>query len=191
MVTEVNCVMLGVDNPFWSSQCQTIVSSAFDFIDTKRCHENKLNKFYEDMPHITLMYGLENKIGPNSMYCFLKITNRDLYKELKANSVITIDKPIIDYFSSPEGYVLKLNLENIPQLDLLTAYRNCLIDKFGMSSEFKEYHPHMTISYISSKVDETKLADIINNINTDKFTNFDINSFIISGEDLDNQVIYF
>ncbi len=86
----------------------------------------------EDEPHCTLLYGLHSEVSTNDVK---KVLDKYKFAPLKAYNVSKFDNPEYD--------VLKFDIKG----DNLYKV-NTDLKQFPFTSDFPDYHPHMTIGYL-------------------------------------------
>lgn len=159
---EYGCVMLSIDIP--SKEWNSIL----DIIDKKDLYNgedgNEESKYgLEKEPHITLLYGIHSNVPDEDVEA---ITTKIVSPKL---SIKTASK-----FDSPECDVLKFDISSSVLSDI-----NKKLSELPNTNEY-EYHPHMTIAYLT-KGTADKYIKIINNKKLDK--NIDSNKIIYSKSD--------
>lgn len=129
---EYDCIM------FWSDITKTKWKKEFlSKIDKNDIYDPNNDGDYglEDEPHITLLYG----IHPDEV-------DKDLAINLiKTISPIELESKKISIFENEEFDVVKIEI--IPNNTLLQL-RKILINILPNTQTFKDYNPHMTISYV-------------------------------------------
>lgn len=83
-------------------------------------------------PHVTLLYGLHNTVGLDKVE---PIVSDPTYTQVKAHNP--------SLFENDKYDVLKFDIEG----EQLTEI-NSKLKQFPFTSDFPDYHPHMTIAYI-------------------------------------------
>lgn len=138
------CIMLILDIPKWN----TIISK----IKTNDIFEKPYDNSFgiEIEPHITIKYGLSDKINYEDIFKFI-----NEFVDDKINFKIKG----IDLFQNEEFDVLKFNVES----DELTMLNNKISENFEYVDRYKGYKPHITIAYLKSGSGKKYL----NNINKD------------------------
>ncbi len=148
------CLMLGTNFKNWND-CLKLVPDDMVYDDEKK----KFGK--ETKPHITILFGFD-----------IPTTDKNKLKDLILNE--TNNKPIelkivgLSYFETPKFDVLKFDIESE---DLIKLNKVCT-DNFDYSSDFPNYHPHMTISYVKKGLMDDKFKYKFEKpfiLNSDKF----------------------
>lgn len=88
----------------------------------------------EDEPHVTILYGLHEEVR-------LEDVKKHLIPLKKIKGKLTN----ISYFEPNDYDVLKFDVES-PYLNMLNKR---ITDNFPFTSDFPDYHPHMTIAYLN------------------------------------------
>ena len=96
----------------------------------------------EDEPHVTLLYGLHNNVGLDKVE---PIVGAPVYSKVKAHNP--------SLFENDKYDVLKFDIKG-DQLSEL----NTKLKQFPFTSDFPDYHPHMTVAYIKKGMGK-KYAD--------------------------------
>lgn len=99
--------------------------------------------------HVTLVPCLDNDIDLDSLKQLLKPLGE--YQTFLTN---------ISMFDNPSFEVLKCDASSIP----LFNTNKLITDKFTTHSEYKEYHPHVTIAYVKHGVAEKYTKDILDKL---------------------------
>lgn len=125
---EYGCVMLYFDFPQ--------MFRVQDGVDPDDLYEDPDDDSFglEDNPHVTLLFGLHKEV-----------TDKQVKKVLDAHtfSDITIDK--LSYFGNPDYDVLKYDVSGKSLHEV-----NSDLKKLPHTSDFPNYHPHMTVGYLKS-----------------------------------------
>ena len=87
----------------------------------------------EDEPHVTLLFGLHKEVTLSDV--------QNAVKDITFENCILHN---ISIFENPKYDVLKFDIKNNPSLN--DANRN--LKKFPFTTEYPDYHPHMTIGYL-------------------------------------------
>lgn len=119
---EYGCVMLYFDIENWED--------ITNIIDPDDIHEEGI----ENEPHLTLLYGLHKEVTLDEIKNIMKD-----YNSIEAN----IEG--IDFFDNDEYDVLKFNIKASKEL----AEINSRLSELPNSNEYKDYKPHLTISYLN------------------------------------------
>ncbi len=119
------CLMLSFNFPQWDTFLAKLP-------DSMVYTENGLGK--EKEPHLTVLYGFhEDSISIEDLK---KITS-------KVKSPINVNVDSISTFNNPKFDVLKFDANS----DTLTKL-NAIFRLYPHTNNFKDYHPHITISYL-------------------------------------------
>lgn len=124
------CVMLEASVKDWKEQ-------HLDGIDENDVYDDGTGEYgYEETPHLTLIYGIhEDEIDPS-------VIREVMEKNINVTRVI-VDR--IGSFESEEFDVLKYDVRKSKELLRL---RKLFLNSFENTQTFKEYHPHITLSYM-------------------------------------------
>ena len=99
----------------------------------KQIDKDDLNtKGIEDDPHITLLYGLHSEV-----------TEEQVKNKLKDINILTVDLFNLSIFPQSDKDVLKFDTKNS---NLFKA--NKVLKELPYTSDFPNYHPHVTIAYL-------------------------------------------
>jgi len=124
---DYGCLMVDLKINNWTELQQKL-------IDTKDIYYDKYGEFgLEDTPHITILYGLHDNTDIEALKK-LTIPIGDIYIEIGN----------IDIFETDNFDVVKFNIES----DQLNELNVILRDNFDYTTEYNDYKPHMTISYV-------------------------------------------
>ena len=120
------CVMLYFDFPEINKIHDTINP------DDVYIQEGDRSFGYENEPHCTLLYGLHDGVTTNNIK---KVLDKYTYTILKAHNA--------SLFENPDYDVLKFDIkgDNIHET-------NKDLQQYPFTSNFPDYHPHMTIAYL-------------------------------------------
>lgn len=158
---EYGCIMLDYKQPKFIKDIQDkIPEEEIYFGETK---EDKENNIYglEDESHITICYGLEDKVSFDDLKEYLFPINQ--YNTILVN---------ISTFENEKFDVLKVTAK-CPK----ASESNKLInDNFKVHSSYKEYNPHMTIAYLKKGKANKYKKDILDKIEDIKPTRFNFSS---------------
>lgn len=135
---DFGCVMLYFNFPQ--------MDSIHSLINVEDIYEDEDNKSFglEDEPHVTLLYGLHDEVTNNQV---IKVLSNFKY------SNCIIHNPSL--FNSEKYDVLKFDVSNSNFHSI-----NKELKKYPHTSNFPDYHPHLTIGYIK-KGKGQKYVDII------------------------------
>lgn len=179
---KVNCVMMGLENPSYTSQVRNAIYSHLDLVNKEKCESQGLDQLFEDEPHVTLFYGMDN-LGENMCYHILKIKNRDTYYKLKSESALILPEVIINTFDNDDSRVLKIDLSNSNITPLLAQYHESLKEYSngeGLGQDM--YQPHITLTYLKPEVTDEQVRTIIDLLDLEKLKIFLYKKFIMSSE---------
>jgi len=124
---EYGALMLGLDIPDWKK---------FTKIIKKDDIYEKNDEFgIETMPHLTLLYGFHDNVNSTEVF--------DLYKKNFKLKPIEITTNKISIFENDEFDVVKFDVNS----KLLTNI-NKVLKELPNTSDFPEYHAHITIAYV-------------------------------------------
>ena len=106
------------------------------FINEEDIYDNDSNDFgLAENPHITVLFGFNEEVKIDQI-------KPDMYD--KVISIEDIELKGISIFESSKYDVLKIDIES----NKLNNYNEFFKSNFPYESDFDEYHPHLTISYI-------------------------------------------
>jgi len=146
---EYGCVMLYFDFP--------ILDKIHKVIDPNDVYEEEDDDSFglETEPHVTLLFGLHKEV-----------TDEDVKKVLDSLkfSPITLSKLSI-FNTNPDYDVLKFDIEDTGGGHILYE-ANKKLKKYPFTSNFPDYHPHMTVGYLKSGTGNKW----VKKIKTQKFT---------------------
>jgi 2'-5' RNA ligase len=125
---EYGCVMLYFDFPK--------MKEIHNMIDSKDVYIQEGDRTFglEDEPHCTLLYGLHDGVSNENIKSVL---DKYTYTTLKAHN--------ISLFENPDYDVLKFDVQgdNLHEI-------NSDLQQYPYTSNFPDYHPHMTVGYLNS-----------------------------------------
>lgn len=183
---NIRCIMLGLENASFVPMLKNAILNNLDIVNQDYCLENGYTMMCETEPHVTLFYGF-TEMGENLAYSYLKIKNREAYKELKQirdQEGLVLPEVIIDTFDNEDNRVLKINLENSNLMQALNKYyqffRECPNDS---EHNGPDYHPHITLTYLKPDTTDEQIQKLIESIDKDKLKYWIIRDFILSGGD--------
>ena len=129
---DYGCVMLYFDPN------STIFNKAQELISNEDVYNNDEQEYgRENEPHITILYGLHNDIEDNEV--------EDIVKSFNQPEII-LDTISIFEDDGKKGYdVVKFDIDNKDITEM-----NKKISKLPYTSDYPDYQPHVTISYIKS-----------------------------------------
>ncbi len=129
------CLMVKIDIPQWEEYLKQYINEEDIYIDETKHYIQGL----ELEPHCTILYGLRNNVNLNKLKKFL-IPNHKIKVKFKN----------ISLFENEDYDVVKFDVEST-ELRLL----NQLIkENFQYKSDYDEYWPHVTLSYIKKGLGE-------------------------------------
>jgi hypothetical protein len=123
---DYNCLMVDVAYPEWRK--------ILDKIDPKDVYDEP-GFGLEKNPHVTVLYGLHETVK---------------FKTIKDFIIKHATKPVeleglkISHFKSKEYDVVKIDVRSKD----LSRLNNLVTKEFPYTSDFPEYHPHITIGYV-------------------------------------------
>lgn len=178
-----NCKFVGLElsNPNWQNIGKLIESKYHQYIELSKC--GSWGKLYEPEPHITLYYNEDNDKGPNWMYWLTTVYGRDLYMKLKNNLILKFNKFVIDTFRNDDAIVLKIDVikSDCDQFDPLKQYHD-LIESNCIPGKFKDYNPHITITYLKPNTDQSIIDQIVSDIKSiPSIRTYEITSIMLGG----------
>lgn len=180
---KVNFIGLKLSNPYIESLLNKIRLEYLEYINIPICTEYGLTKGVETVPHVTLIYNNSLIKGPNWYHWLLSIKNRDHFKILMdSRKLITLD-PVIDTFDRPESRVLKFNLSKCNHIDTLTELNRVLEFTAPEKSEFTQYNPHVTLTYLRSDTPDEVIDQLKSQLILKNYSEWDIEGVIISGDE--------
>jgi len=124
------CVMLYFDFPE--------MNKIHDAIDPKDIYEDPEDDSYglEDEPHVTLLFGLREEVTDDDVK---KVLDKFTFEPIKIKELSSFDNDVYD--------VLKFSVDGGGNL----GDANKEFKKFPYTSNYPDYHPHMTVAYLKSK----------------------------------------
>lgn len=181
----VNFIGLELDNQYWSTIKRTITESRlFDYINYQKIKDNTgSTSICDEDPHITLAYSNEFTKGPNWFNWFLTIKNRDLYNQLRDYDDIRVSTPIVDIFDNPDSKVLKLNMSGCDCIEILRSYSEQLYNLTPNGSDWSNYNPHITLTYLKPETPLEYIEDFKNKLILSNYKSFQIKGFMMSEKD--------
>lgn len=146
------CLMLDYEMPDFIKEIQKTIPEDEIYFGTDQ--EKKHNTYgLEDEAHITVVYGLENKVS---------------YDELKEHLF-----PIEDY----KTILVNISTFENEKFDVLKVSAKCpkaaesnklIMDNFDVHTDFPDFNPHMTIAYMKKGCADKYKKDILSKIDTIK-----------------------
>jgi len=127
---EYGCVMLYFDFPQ--------MNKIHDAIDPKDIYEDPEDDSFglEDEPHVTLLFGLHKEVTDEDVKGIL---DKFTFKPIKIKE--------LSFFDNPKYDVLKFSVDGGGNL----GDANEEFKKLPYTSDYPDYHPHMTIAYLKPK----------------------------------------
>ncbi len=129
---DFGCVMLYFNFPQ--------MNKIHDAIDPKDIYTQEGDRSFglEDEPHCTLLYGLHDGVSTKDIQTTL---DKYTYSPIKAHNIST--------FQNPDYDVLKFDIKgkNLHET-------NKDLQKFPFTTDYPDYHPHMTIAYLKPNTGE-------------------------------------
>lgn len=111
-------------------------------IESRDIYTEDVDKTYglEDEPHITLLYGIHSdEINDDDVFNIL-----DSFKDkLKSIRLTKVNK-----FDNPKYEVLKFDSDS----EILHEINSKLCKDLPFTSDYPDYHPHLTIAYVKPKM---------------------------------------
>lgn len=186
----LNFVGLKLYNEHWTKLCNFIADEHRDLISMDKCQENNLARFCEFETHITLMYNDSYKYGPNVTEIKLLIDNavKLNFKHLTETHKVTLPKVIIDTFDNPDAQILKLNALNISCYEDCKAIHDYLESNCEHPSDYVDYNPHLTLTYLRPDISDEEIQDLIEDIKVncdvdEVLTQFEVEGLMLSNRD--------
>lgn len=141
---EYGCAMLYFDFP-------TLLKIQ-DVINPKDIYEDPDDDSFglEDEPHITLLFGLHKEVTDEEVEDIVKSF---VYRPIKLSKLSIFDNPDYD--------VLKFDIDEKSRGGNILYKVNKELKKLPFTSNFPDYHPHMTVGYLKSGTGE-KWSEKIN-----------------------------
>ena len=145
---EYGCVMLYFDFPMMNK-----IQDAIDPDDVYE-EENDDSFGFENEPHVTLLFGLHKGVTDNKVK---KVIDKFTFTPIKLTK--------LSVFKNEKYDVLKFDISDNGGGHILYEV-NKELKKFPFTSDFPDYHPHMTVAYLKSKTGDKW----VKKINTQSFT---------------------
>lgn len=124
---EYGALMLSLDYKGWSD----IIS----LIDKEDIYDEQPGFGLEKEPHVTVLFGFKNDTD------FSEIKNRA--KDSHTGNInITVKN--ITHFETPDYDVVKFDVES----EDLVKLNKVMTDNFEYTTDYPDYHPHITIGYV-------------------------------------------
>lgn len=188
----LNFVGLKLYNEEWTKLCNFIADEYRDLISIEKCQENNLVRFCEYESHITIMYNDSYKYGPNTTEIKLLIDNavKSNFKNLTETHKVTLPKIVIDTFDNTDARILKLNALSISCYEDCKAIHDYLESNCEHPSDYVDYNPHLTLTYLRPDVSNEEIQDLIEDIRANcdidqLLTQFEVEGLMLSNRDED------
>ena len=159
------CIMLEYDMPEFVKELQKSIPEEELYLG--KTEKEKDDYGIENKAHITLVYGLDNKVEFKDLKQYLSPLND--YKTILVN---------ISTFSNDDFDVLKVGAK-CPKA---AESNKEIMENFDVHTDFDEYIPHMTIAYLKKGFVNKYTKDMLNKIDTIKPFGFNY-SYFKDGED--------
>lgn len=132
------CLMVNLEVDTWSSLTK--------IIDKEDLYEPEGDSDYgiEKQPHVTILFGLHGSIK-----------DKDIEIEIKKIKEPEIKIKDVSIFNQKEYEVLKFDVESSDLKKL-----NKKFCEFPHTTDFPDYHPHITIAYLKPKTSEKYIKKI-------------------------------
>ena len=135
-------LMISFDTPEFVKDLQNKIPEDELYTDDNSPHDYGLEK----ETHVTLVPCLDNDTKINDIKKYLKEISR--YKTILTN---------ISLFKNDDYDVLKCDAQSV----LLKDTNKNITEEFPTHSEFKDYHPHLTIAYLKSGMGDKYVKDYL------------------------------
>lgn len=175
-------ILLELSNLDFIRNLKTIVFNHFDIINKELCLKYNLNWYCDTNPHITLL-GEIPEVSNNEVYRKLKYSDEKVFVDFKkkcSNGVITFPELIIDTFDNDNSRVLKINCKNCNIYSELTEIHNLLKSSVPNDEKYKDYSPHITLTYLKPDTSDSDIEDIKSALLGSLPKNFNIESIALS-----------
>lgn len=182
--------MLSLNNPLLNLVHNEIISKYINYISQDQTSSCGFKGLVESDPHVTLIYDLDPGVGRNKLYHLIKIQHRDEYNAIRKLQFLTIDNPIINTFDNEDYRVVKVDLMNCNEYQVLRNMSDKLMElpnNFSYGGD--KYHPHLTLTYLKPDAPDF-IIDELNNKFSKLLNRFLVKEFIISGSEGDNIADY-
>lgn len=141
MARDYGFLMIGYEKPEMIQELQNMIPYEELYVE-----EDSDDYGMEDEPHVTLVPCLDKHLDVET-----------LKHELESLEKYQIVLTNISKFDNENFDVLKCDVGSVPLVDT-----NCRIcDKFPTYTEFRDYHPHMTIAYLKKGMADKYLKNVI------------------------------
>lgn len=124
---EYGALMLSIEYPDWNK-----ITSVIDKDDL---YDEEPGFGIEKNPHVTVLFGFHKDIDIDKL--------KELVKE-KQKGEVEIDVKSITHFETPDYDVVKFDVDS----KQLHALNKMATDNFEYTTDYPDYHPHMTIAYV-------------------------------------------
>lgn len=156
MAREYAFLMIDYETPSFIKVLQNKIPNNELYFGTDE--EKKDNQYgFEKESHVTLAPCLDSDVNINKL--------KELLLPLKEYKCILNN---ISIFENDNYDVLKADVK-CPNMH--KTY-NKIKENFELHSEYKEYHPHMTIAYMQKNISDKYICKLLNKITTLEPTNF-------------------
>ncbi|MCK9575765.1 MAG: 2'-5' RNA ligase family protein [Candidatus Pacearchaeota archaeon] len=125
-VYDYSCLMVNVNTDGWDNFIHTLV-------DANDLYTEEEDYGFETEPHVTVLYGLHADTDMEK-----------LKSMLPSLSTIELSSDAISIFENPKYDVLKYDIQG----DNLFKLNKEICENFEYTSDFPDYHPHITIAYL-------------------------------------------
>lgn len=161
------CIMLDYEQPEFIKEIQKSIPEEEVYFGENEEEKEKNMYGIEDEAHITICYGLENEVKFEDFKKYLfPLSN---YKTILVN---------ISTFKNEKFDVLKVDA----RCPKAAESNKSIMDNFEVHTDFKEFHPHMTIAYMKKGFADKYTKDMLDKIDTLIPTDFNY-SYTEKGED--------
>lgn len=180
---KLNFIALKLRNNSWIDVLTGMQNNFRDIINEEYCKEKLINqpvkgKLFETDPHITLYYNSTDvEVTEEELITLISSEYRNIVS--KYYQVVRI--PAFQIFSNPDAKVLTLDAsQSIIAFELRTLHDK-IIKFIPSDTEFKDYRPHVTITYLNPDTRFALSANVIRYLQTrPEVFAFSIQSIIIS-----------
>lgn len=157
------------NNVFWSKSINNFIAANFDLIDASKSIAKFNSKFFNERQELCLLdnFSEENKVGPNSLDCYLKIINRDLYKNLKDNKLGRLTASGVRFRN--QDNLLYLDLSTLTNLEPIVEYKRVLSTTY--SDGCIDESNYLPITYLNKEPDSSCLVQLLD-LKIFEFTKF-------------------
>lgn len=180
-----NYIGLHLSNPYWNALGGLVKNELGEYINIPKCIDNNLNQLFEPDAHTTIIYSDELTVGPNWLYWYITLKDRELFRSFQ-NKILNID-PVIDTFDNVDCRVLKFNLNLTPGLEPIYELNSNLVSDLNLPK--KDYNPHVTITYLNPDTPDSVIDKFVSELDVSKFTEFKLDRFEIGTGDRNQNLI--